>query len=217
MRMTLHVYKTHDHDLMCLHQAGVLSIGQAAKKAVIAYYKGESLCLSTKTTTITTITKVDTSLMPWTVTFGFTLDDRDAEGITKWIQGIHLGYRNCFLKNVLRHYLDDPATSLFRTDTWEATIPESTANISSIAIPASPKKEKEELVGNAWVNAVANEGKKIYTNKNISDLDVLLRKPDLTKDQEKPMEILSVPETAEEKEDEFDPYEAYLNLRNGGA
>lgn len=212
MRMTLHVYRTHDHDLMCLHQTGVLSIGQATKKAVIAYYRGELLCLSTKTTT-----QVETCLMPWTVTFSFTLDDSDAEGITKWIQGIRSGYRNCFFKNVLRHYLDDPATSLFRNDTWQATIPESISNICSVNIPAAPKKEKEELTGSEWVNAVAKEEKKIHTKKIISDLDVLLRKPDLTKNQEIPTERPYVPETAEEKEDEFDPYEAYLNLRNGGA
>lgn len=210
MQITLHIYRTHDHDLMSLHQAGVLSIGLATKKAVIAYYKGEPLSISTKTTT-----KVDASLMPLAVTFSFVVNESDAEGITKWIQGIHHGYRNCFFKNVLRHYLDDPATFLFRDDAWQAVMSESTGCVSSINIPVAPKKKKEELMGSAWVNAVAKEEKKKYTNKKISDLDVLLGKASLPEDQEVPIDTPPVQDKIEEKEDAFDPYDAYLQLKGG--
>ena len=209
MRITLHVYRTHDHDLMALHQAGALSIGQAAKKAVIAYYKGEPLCISTKTNV-----KPDVSLMPLSVTFGFIISDSDAEGITAWIKSLRLGYRNCFFKNVLRHYLDDPATYLFRDDEWQAAIPEDTQRSHSIVIPAVPKHVNDELLGSKWVEAVAKEGKKKYTNKKISDLDDFLKQPDPPREQ-----IASVKDSLhndkEEKEDEFDVYAAFLELRNG--
>lgn len=208
MRITLHVYRTHDHDLMALHQAGVLSIGQAAKKAVLAYYRGEALCISTKTNV-----KPDISLMPLTITFGFVLSENDAEGITAWIKSIRLGYRNCFFKNVLRHYLDDPATYLFRDDEWQATIPEDTQHSPSIIIPAVPKHTNAEL-GSKWVEAVAKEGKKKYTNKKISDLDDLLKQPDLPREQTPSIET-SLCDDEEENDDEFDAYAAFLEIRNG--
>lgn len=207
MRITLHVYRTHDHDLMALHQAGVLSIGQAAKKALIAYYKGESLCISTKTNI-----KPNISLMPLSITFGFIISESDAKGITSWIKNIRLGYRNCFFKNVLRHYLDDPATYLFRDDEWQAAIPECTQHPNSVIIPAVPKREKDELMGSKWVEAVAKEEKKIYTNKKISDLDDLLRQPDPSREQTSSAEASH---HDDKKEDEFDAYAAFLEIRKG--
>lgn len=211
MRITLHVYRTHDHDLMALHQTGALSIGQATKKAVIAYYKGEPLCISTKTDR-----KPDISLMPLTTTFSFVVSESDAEGITDWIRDIRLGYRNCYFKNVLRHYLDDPATYLFREDEWQVAAPKDALNTDSIVIPAVlPKRTRNELVGSEWVEAVAKEKKRKYTNKKISDLDDLLGQPNPPKEQVPSKESPSLHEAEEEKADEFDAYAAFLELRNG--
>lgn len=211
MRITLHVYRTHDHDLMALHQAGVLSIGQAAKKAVIAYYKGNPLCISTKTNK-----KPDISLMPLTITFSFNVSDSDAEGITNWIRNIRIGYRNCYFKNVLRHYLDDPTTYLFREDEWQADVPGNTATTNPTIIPAAPKKQREELMGSEWVNEIAKEKKIKDTNKKISDLNVILGTSKSSNNQGTPEEISPDQDTDEEKEDAFDPYDAYLQLRDGG-
>lgn len=208
MRITLHVYRTHDHDLMALHQTGVLSIGKAAKKAIIAYYKGEPLRISTKTSK-----KPDISLMPLSVTFGFLICESDAEGITNWINSIRYGYRNCFFKNVLRHYLDDPATYLFREDEWQAVNPDDTISTNSIIIPASHKQVPNELMGSEWVEAVAKEGKKKYTNKKISDLKDLLKQPELPKEQ--PLPVAPLHDTVNQEEDNFDAYAAFLELRNG--
>lgn len=210
MRITLHIYRTHDHDLMALHQAGVLSIGKAAKKAAVAYYKGEPLCISTKTNV-----KPDISLMPLSVTFGFVISESDAEGITAWIKDIRAGYRNCFFKNVLRHYLDDPATYLFRDDEWQAAIPEDTKHHNSIIIPATPKRAKDELMGSKWVEAVAKEEKKKYTNKEISDLDDLLGRPN-PPGQQVPSIETSLHDGKGENGDEFDAYAAFLEMRDGG-
>lgn len=210
MRITLHVYRTHDHDLMALHQTGVLSIGQAAKKAVIAYYKGEPLCISTKT-----YKKPDISLMPLTITFSFGISESDAEGITNWIKNIRLGYRNCYFKNVLRHYLADPGTFLFREDTWQPIVPEDTATTNATIIPIAHKKHREELIGSEWVDSVAKE-KRENTHKKISDLDVLLGMPKSPSNQEAPEKMPLRQDIDEQEEDAFDPYDAYLQLRDGG-
>lgn len=219
MRITLHVYRTHDHDLMALHQAGVLSVGQAAKQAVIAYYKGDPLCISTKTNA-----KPDISLMPLSVTFGFVISESDAKGITAWIKSIRAGYRNCFFKNVLRHYLDDPATYLFRDDEWQATMPEEIQRSNPIAIPAAPKHVNNGLMGSQWVEAVAKAEKKKYTNKKISDLDDLLKQPDPPQGQDSftdpppggQSSSTNLPHRDEDKDnDDFDVYAEFLKMRNG--
>lgn len=206
MRITLHIYRTHDHDLMLLHQAGVLSIGKATKKAVIAYYKGDPLCISTKTDK-----KPDISIMPLTITFSFIIGECDAEGITDWIKNIRFGYRNCFFKNVLRHYLDDPVTYLFRDDGWQAAVPDIINKTDTISIPAVHKRAKDELLGSKWVEAVAHETRK-HTNKKISDLDDILKQPNSRKEQIPPAVDPPSHDNEEIQEDDFDPYAAYLEL-----
>lgn len=114
--MILRIYKTHDHDLMGLHQTGTLDIAKAAKAAVIAYYKGERFRFDLKPGQYP-----DSKGMPSVASFQIEFDDEldEAPGILKWLDTFEDGYRNCCIKAILRFYLADPCIFLFRRDGWQ--------------------------------------------------------------------------------------------------
>ena len=83
----------------------------AIKKAVIAYYNGERFTFD-----VTISQKIEPSDMPLVITTSIVITERDSAGITEWLSGFRPGYRNCCLKNILRHYLEDPGIACFRDD-----------------------------------------------------------------------------------------------------
>lgn len=114
--MILRIYKTHDHDLMALHQTGTLDIAKAAKAAVIAYYKGERFRFDLKFGQYP-----DSKAMPSVAAFQIEFDEEldRALGILDWLDTFEDGYRNCCIKGILRFYLADPCISMFRRDGWQ--------------------------------------------------------------------------------------------------
>lgn len=219
MQIYLRIYRTHDHDLMALYQTNTVNIAQATKKAIIAYYTGEPLCISTKPSVCKDITQ-----MPLKKEFIFNIEERDAIGITKWIQGIEKGYRNCLFKNILRHYLEDPGIQLFRDDSWEAKRQTGTEALQVIAVPVTPRKKSErELTGSEWVEKVASERIQPKGDKKISDLDELLKRKEDTNDTET-LPTVSISERAgnmtddeltDDTDADFDAFAEFQKIREG--
>ena len=93
MQITLRIYRTHDYDLMALHRSGVLSFPKAARKALISYYKGETILISTEIDE-----KQVPEDLPAMLEFNITIGERTAPGFAEWFRTVKSGYRNNLLK-----------------------------------------------------------------------------------------------------------------------
>ena len=121
--MILRIYKTHDHDLMGLHQTGTLDIAKAAKAAVLAYFKGERFRFDLKPGQYP-----DSKAMPSVAAFQIEFDDEldEAPGIRKWLQ--------CFLLPVIMG-MASALLALIRNDMRELQ---------------RPCRRKEEVIQSRW-------------------------------------------------------------------
>lgn len=152
MKITIRIYRTHDFDLMALHYSGALGIGAAMKKAIIAYYNGEKFTFD-----VTMPHEIDPSDMPLVVTTSILITESDSAGITEWLSGFRTGYRNCCLKNILRHYLEDPGVAYFRNDGIKRELFDLGAG-TIICRPHS--RAVKEQAGSQWLQEIANQKQK---------------------------------------------------------
>lgn len=149
MKITIRIYRTHDFDLMALHCSGALGIGMAIKKAVIAYYNGEKFTFD-----VTMSQKIEPSDMPLVITTSIVITERDSAGITEWLSGFRLGYRNCCLKNILRHYLEDPGIACFRDDATKHEL----FDLGAGTIVCRPRTHTNKAqTGDQWLQDIANQ------------------------------------------------------------
>lgn len=172
MQITLRIYRTHDYDLMALHRCGALNFPKAARKALIAYYKKESLLLSTDTTG-----REVPGDLPAMMEFNINIGERIAPGFNEWFRTVKRGYRNNLVKNILRASLDGLCTELYMPEGRRfVDAPDSRQPVSmAIQEPKHPKAPKE-LKGGEWVEAVANEKPARNLEVKISDIETLLAK-----------------------------------------
>lgn len=170
MQITLRIYRTHDYDLMALHRSGVLSFPKAARKALISYYKGETILISTEIDE-----KQVPEDLPAMLEFNITIGERTAPGFAEWFRTVKSGYRNNFVKNILRSSLDGFCAELYKPG---ARRPDagSRDGIAPLSIPVKVKKQKKDLTGSEWVDAVAKEKPARNPEAKISDIDKLLNK-----------------------------------------
>lgn len=162
LKITIRIYRTHDFDLMALHQTGALKIGTAMKKAIIAYYNGEKFQFD-----ITMPCELDMSQMPLMVTTSIAIAEKDSEGITKWLSEFRPGYRNCCLKNILRHFLEDPGIAYFRTDATRHQLIDLGAGTIMCRVHNHPTSE---LKGSRWLQKIATEPKKIKDPQKLEEI-----------------------------------------------
>lgn len=170
MQITLRIYRTHDYDLMALHRSGVLNFPKAARQALIAYYKEEPILISTDMAG-----KQVPNDLPAMLEFNITIGERTAPGFTKWFRSLKSGYRNNFVKNILRSSLDGFCAELYKPG---ARRPDMGIRdgIAPLSIPVKAKKQKRDLTGSEWVDAVAKEKAIKNPEIKISDIEKLLNK-----------------------------------------
>lgn len=217
--MILRIYKTHDHDLMGLHQTGTLDIARAAKAAVIAYYKGERFRFDLKPGKYP-----DSKGMPSVASFQIEFDDEldEAPGILKWLDTFEDGYRNCCIKAILRFYLADPCIFLFRRDGWQpGLLREQEKEVSMVRKPVKGKRgvglaqEKKKAAILPFGGGCGNRPGFSGSDQGES------RGTTVSGQREKgsykvPVNMQKVQERREpEKEEEFDAFEALFELRKG--
>lgn len=162
MKLTIRIYRTHDFDLMALYQTGAISLASAMKKAIIAYYNGEYFKFAIQKTE-----NPDPASMPLVRSFILNISNQDSPGIEEWIAGIMKGYRNCCIKAILRHYLEDPCMAFFREDGHRHDL----IAISDEPIILQKKKRKvkeKTMTSQEWLESIYNE------NTNRHDPDPLL-------------------------------------------
>lgn len=174
LKLTIRIYRTHDFDLMALHQTGALKIGAAMKKAILAYYNGEKFSFD-----IAMPKKPDLADMPLVVATSIVITEKDAEGITKWLSGFLPGYRNCCLKNLLRHFLPDPAIAYFRNDGEYHEL----LDLGMEKIVCRPQKSESGPRGSQWLTEIAKQKPKEKDPRQRERISHALDHLDPTKEQ----------------------------------
>lgn len=215
--MILRIYKTHDHDLMGLHQTGMLDIGKAAKAAVLAYFKGERFRFDLKLGQYP-----DSRAMPSVATFQIEFDDEldEAPGIRKWLDTFEDGYRNCCIKAILRFYLADPCVFLFRRDGWQPGLLRESEK--QVRMAGKPVRGKKGLAQEKKKAAVFPSAGDCGNGAGLSGSDPERYEGTAKTAQEEkngytaPMKTMDIQERREpEEEEEFDAFEALFELRKG--
>ena len=112
-QIILRIYRIHDFDLMSLQYGSKIKLNKAAKKAIVAYYLGHPIKIKVNDFKIP-----DTADMPYARSFDLNFSDKDAPGIVDWLEKIIGGYRNSFLKNILRFSLQNSTFKLY-LNSWE--------------------------------------------------------------------------------------------------
>lgn len=212
--MILRIYKTHDHDLMSLHQTGALNIPKAAKAAVIAYFKGEQFRFELRMDK-----RPDSKAMPTVAAFQIEFDDilDGAPGIQEWLDTFEDGYRNCCIKAILRFYLADPCISMFRTDGWQ---PGFSVELEGKGIAASVLVDgKRGFVQRKKQRSTVPVLKQRDTNRSVVTTAENRKEQLEVEDsslQEKQIPKIQAPELETmEEDDEFDAFTALFELRKG--
>lgn len=215
--MILRIYKTHDHDLMGLHQTGTLDIAKAAKAAVLAYFKGERFRFDLKPGQYP-----DSKAMPSVAAFQIEFDDEldEAPGIRKWLDTFVDGYRNCCIKAILRFYLADPCVFLFRRDGWQPGLlqePEKQVRMAGKPVRGKkgPAQEKKKAAAFPFAGDCGNGA-----GLSGSDSEQYEGTAEAAQEEKSgyttPMTTMDVQERREpEEEEEFDAFEALFELRKG--
>lgn len=238
MKITIRIYRTHDFDLMALHCSGALGIGMAIKKAVIAYYNGERFTFD-----VTISQKIEPSDMPLVITTSIVITERDSAGITEWLSGFRPGYRNCCLKNILRHYLEDPGIACFRDDATKHEL----FDLGAGTIVCRPHAHTNKVqTGDQWLQDIAHQKPQKKDPKKLQKishaLDYLGENASHQKEQEsieqteaaeyeetwqETTEVVTsqgynseslntIEDTIEEsKDDDFDAFAAFQKMRGG--
>lgn len=192
MKVTIRLYKTHDFDLMALHQTGACNIAHAMKQAVIAYYQGQYFKILVQAKE-----KVKLTEMRTVVQLHFSIDNSDAEGILQWLYGFVPGSRNCCFKNILRYFLS-PCIVLFRNDSWQPQ-PE-----------LSELKQEYSLPGKA-INQQESKSRAKTGSDNLSKKSVSKKKIVKEKESNSSGTINITNQVPEEPP--FDAFEAFMQLR----
>lgn len=144
MQITLRIYRTHDYDLMSLHCSGIMSFPKAARAALLSYYKGEPLRVSTvqPSSDSNNGNAGDNDVsedLPSLLEFNITISESTAPGFAKWFSEVRHGYRNNFVKNLLRQSLDGFCVELYRPG---SSRPVPLPGISEIPVAVIPVKKK---------------------------------------------------------------------------
>ena len=105
----MRLYKRHDVDLICLYEQSHPALKKAIKKAVIAYLDESDRKISFSDC------ESDLSELPSTAQFHLYLSPKSEEDIRiiNCIKKIPPGFKNSFLKNITRYYLDSPSVFSF--------------------------------------------------------------------------------------------------------
>ena len=210
MILSFRVYRVHDYDLMVLYSSGIINITEAARRAIIAYYRGEPIKISTDPGD----RKIITENLPTYKKFGVTINEDDAPGITKWLKGIKSGYRTSCIKNILRASLDCLRIEIYNQDAKTIINKETTAE--EIRVPIR-KTKKKILTGSSYVDAVAENKPTVIKVKedNKAEKEIKQSKTDndhkdeikQTKPIQKPVKTSDI-----DPEDEFDAFDSFNEL-----
>lgn len=236
MRITIRVYRVHDFDLLYLYKSKNIKLGAIMKKAIVAFYKGETLKFA-----MDPEVPVPADL-PTSAQLAIYISNQDAEGIEDWIAKIPPGYRCSCFKNITRIFLSAFPIWAYRNDTWISGIsnPKEGKQLGkqkriTTAPKLMPTEEWLEMVekGAASDHEVAQstEGKELSVpEENIKNAQpeetVLLTTPEkqleIPKDteeiaavqhhQEEISETIEPDEEEVEDQDDFDAFDSFLEL-----
>lgn len=108
MRYIFRFYKRYDLDLLVLSLSQSVSFTKLIKSALRAYIRGQDFSI--------VIQQGESIIIPKSkaVTIDFTQEDED---VINWLNSIVSGQRCTAVKCILRHYIQNPITDVFFTET----------------------------------------------------------------------------------------------------
>lgn len=111
VKVTIRLYRLHDPDLLTLMNTHNLSLRKTAYCVLKAFSKGEFFVIS-----IPPVNELNYEMAKKVYTSMLILDSEKDADIIEMLSYIQDGYRNNFIKTLLRLYLSFPASEMFLVD-----------------------------------------------------------------------------------------------------
>lgn len=215
MRVTMRLYKMHDLDLIALYQDPNINF----KKLVLSCV--EATANGTPFWTEPSEYQVDLKNTARIIQIGMTIPDDEIE-VMQIINSIQDGFRNGYLKNLVRSYVLSPTLAVYYTKNEYKTSNEMTRKIRTF--PQSLRKYKKKETNDIDTLLKEKNKSKIEEVENI-DVQIETKKIDVS--EEAPVPIMeptqskvSEPETTpnisdtSDKDDDFDLFSSFMDLTN---
>lgn len=163
----MRLYRQHDLDLIYLYKHPDFSLQSAVKSAIAAISNNKQ----TPFIEIPPNEPQSNLTLPKQVQFHVYLSEKDDADMIKWILNITKGYRNSVLKNLIRHYVSQPALTPFLINT-SLLFQQRTSNEDTKKTPNKQPKEETNALD------IANEVLHTPINDNPVSKDVKYQEAD---------------------------------------
>lgn len=106
MNVTIRLYKRQDLDLMALYICKEFNLTKAIKNSLNFYVNKENKVIETPAINIP-------SHLPKTIQFHIVFSEKENKDVFNLLKNVQFGYRNNFLKNLVRFYLVGPKMDVY--------------------------------------------------------------------------------------------------------